>query len=309
MEDTSSAALTTSITDPSRAVTLMGILNLTTDSFYGGSRLLGGDGTMDEGTVLSKAEEHIRGGATILDIGASSSRPGSEGVDPRRQISLLIPAVKSLREHFPDVALSVDTDSAQVVEALYEHVGPFTVNDISGGNADGEMLGVVSRLSLPYIAMHMRGTPRNMADLTDYGEYHGAALGEACSDVTAALISYFTSFRDKAESLGIREWILDPGFGFAKTIRQNYDILRELPILRAHFHAQGGGYVPLLVGLSRKSMAYKLLGITPEEALPATQVLHYAALRAGADILRVHDCGEAARTVRLYRELCISPTP
>ncbi len=284
----------------------MGILNLTGDSFYEGSRLLSGDGTVKEKTLLSMAEGHIRGGATILDVGAFSSRPGSEDMSAAEQLSRLLPSLRSLKSHFPDMEISVDTTSSEVVGTLYDEIGPFTVNDISAAEMDRGMLPLVGKAHLPYIAMHMRGTPKTMSTLTDYGPWEDRAQEWGCSPVTAALVEYFRDFGKRASEAGVRNWILDPGFGFAKSIAQNYDLLRELPLLRDSVLDDGAKPYPLLVGLSRKSMAYRLLGITPSEALPATQVLHYEALRGGADILRVHDCAEATRTIAIYRQLAAS---
>ena len=171
-----------------------------------------------------------------------------------------------------------------MVVKAYDLIGPFIVNDISAGEDDPNMLPTVGRLGLEYVAMHKKGTPQTMQNLCRY------------IDVTAEVLEYFNVFADKAEKAGIKDWILDPGFGFAKTIDQNYSLLADL----GQFTALG---YRILVGVSRKSMIYKLLGITPEESLPQTQVLHLAALERGADILRVHDVAEAARTVQVYRQL------
>ena len=178
--------------------------------------------------------------------------------------------------------ISIDTFRAEIVRRAYEVIGPFLVNDISAGEMDPEMLSTVGRLGLPYVAMHMRGTPETMQSLTDY------------DDVVAEVIRYFREFEKKAADAGIREWILDPGFGFAKTIEQNYELLNRLDEVSSAFSQE------ILVGMSRKSMIYKVLGITPEEAMPATQVLNYAALERGATWLRVHDVVPAVQTARLY---------
>jgi dihydropteroate synthase len=179
----------------------------------------------------------------------------------------------------------VDTFRAEIVRRTYDTIGPFLVNDISAGELDPEMLETVGRLGLPYVAMHMRGTPETMQSLTDY------------DDVVAEVIRYFKEFSAKAQGSGIKEWILDPGFGFAKTIEQNYELLGRLGEVSAAFPQE------ILVGLSRKSMIYKVLGITPEEAMPATQVLNFAALQGGATWLRVHDVAPAVQTAKLYNRL------
>ena len=183
---------------------------------------------------------------------------------------------------WPGLRISIDTYWSSVVRNAYDVIGNFTVNDISAGEDDPEMLSTVGALGLQYVAMHKRGTPQTMQEMTDY------------ESVTDAVLEYFCRFSLKAEEAGIKDWILDPGFGFAKTIAQNYELLRNL----ADFRRFGR---PLLVGISRKSMIYKRFGITPEESLPATQVLHLHALNCGADVLRVHDVAEAARTVAIYR--------
>ena len=178
-------------------------------------------------------------------------------------------------------SISIDTFRAEIVRRTYDTIGPFLVNDISAGEMDPEMLSTVGRLGLPYVAMHMRGTPETMQSLTDY------------DDVVAEVIRYFKAFEKKAADAGIREWILDPGFGFAKTVEQNYELLGRLDEVKEAFSQE------ILVGLSRKSMIYKVLGITPEEAMPATQVLNFAALERGATWLRVHDVVPAVQTARI----------
>ena len=260
----------------------MGILNLTGDSFFAGSRMLGPDGTFDEGLFSARVSQMISEGADILDLGAVSTRPGAEEVSEAEEWRRLAPAIRLLRRDFPAAAFSVDTTRSGIVERVFDLAGPFIVNDISAGEDDPAMLETVARLGLRYVAMHKRGTPASMQSMTDYP-----------SGVVNAVLDYFRSFSSRAEETGVQDWILDPGFGFAKTVQQNYELLAGL----SAFTAFGK---PILVGVSRKSMIYKPLGITPEEALPATQVVQFKALEAGADILRVHDVAEAARTVQLY---------
>ncbi len=261
-------------------VKVMGIVNVTDDSFYEASRCMR-DGKLDVQEVVGRVGVMLGEGADIIDVGACSTRPGSESVDADEELRRLEQVLRAVWAAYPDVVLSVDTFRASVVErvcALAEGK-KFIVNDISAGEDDPEMLPLVGKLGLQYIAMHKRGKPSEMQGLCDYG------------DVVEDVLQYFKEFGEKAERFGIRDWILDPGFGFAKTLEQNYELLKEL----RRFVALGR---PVLVGVSRKSMIYRLHGITPEESLAQTQVLHYEALRAGAAILRVHDVAEAVRTVK-----------
>lgn len=267
-----------------RPVTLMGIVNLTNDSFFAGSRTLGPEGLPDESALCSRVEKLLSEGADILDLGAVSTRPGAAPVLPEEEWQRLAPALLLLRTHFPEASLSVDTFRSEIVRRVYDTVGPFVVNDISAGEDDPGMLPTVASLGLRYIAMHKRGTPSTMDALTDYG-----------GDVTGALLRYFEDFSLRAEAIGIRDWILDPGFGFAKTTEQSFELLRHL----GEFRRFGR---PVLVGVSRKRMVRERLGLTPEQALEATQAVHLLALEAGADILRVHDVAAAARTVEQYRK-------
>ena len=275
----------------------MGIVNLNGDSFYAGSRASGAD-------AIARARQMWADGADVVDLGACSTRPGSTQPSLEEEWSRLEPALKTLSYTKPAPSvyeprktglsytksassvyepwISIDTFRAEIVRRAYEVIGPFLVNDISAGEMDPEMLSTVGRLGLPYVAMHMRGTPETMQSLTDY------------DDVVAEVIRYFREFEKKAADAGIREWILDPGFGFAKTIGQNYELLNRLDEVSSAFSQE------ILVGMSRKSMIYKVLGITPEEAMPATQVLNYAALERGATWLRVHDVVPAVQTARLY---------
>jgi dihydropteroate synthase len=264
--------------ETNRQIDIMGIVNLTDDSYFAKSRCTSPD------QALALAARHIADGASILDVGAVSTRPGACPVSEDEEWRRLAPVLETLRREFPAVRISVDTTSASVVEKAYGLIGDFIVNDISAGEDDRMMLQTAGRLGLTYIAMHKRGNPRTMQQLTDYG------------DVVADVRLYFEQFASKAKENGIRDWILDPGFGFAKTLEQNYALLRSLGGFR---NIDGGR--KLLVGISRKSMIYKALEISPEAALPATQVVHLRALENGADILRVHDVAEAARTLSLYR--------
>ncbi len=263
-----------------RQIDIMGIVNLTDDSFFSDSRCTTVEASLD------LVARHVAAGADILDIGACSSRPGSLPVGPDEEWRRLEPALEAIRDKFPSARISIDTCWSEIVRKAHDLIGDFIVNDISAGEDDPLMLSTVGRLGLTYIAMHKRGDSMNMQSLTGY------------SDVTEDVASYFREFSLKAETNGIKDWIIDPGFGFAKTIEQNYELLSGLGQFKEAF-----GDRRLLVGVSRKSMIYKTLGITPEEALPATQALHMAALSHGADILRVHDVAEAVQVVRLYRKL------
>ncbi len=266
----------------SRDVRIMGIVNLTDDSFFAESRNLGPDGRLDAGSFERKVRKMIDEGADILDLGACSTRPGSESVSEDVEWQRLEPALRILASEYSGFNVSIDTFRPRIAEKAFDIIGPFTVNDVSGGCE--RMWETAGRLSLPYVAMHTRGTPMNMQSLTDY------------EDVTKAVHDFFEEFTGKAGRHGIKEWILDPGFGFAKTVEQNWQLLREMPAFRDFG-------VPVLAGVSRKSFIYKPLGITPETALEATQVANFIALQGGADILRVHDVASAVRTLKMYRLL------
>lgn len=261
-----------------RQIDIMGIINVNDDSYFSQSRCPSVE------QALSLAARYVREGAAILDIGACSTRPGSLPVGADVEWERLKPVLKAVRESFPDVRISVDTYWADVVRKTYDLIGDFIVNDISAGEDDPAMLPVVGSLGLEYVAMHKRGNPMTMQDLTQY------------EDVVGEVAGYFDAFALKAGECGIARWILDPGFGFAKTVEQNFEMLRRL----GEFVRPGKR---VLVGISRKSFIYKTLGSTPEDSLPATQALHLQALLNGADILRVHDVAEAMQVVAMYRHL------
>ena len=261
-----------------RHIDIMGIVNLTDDSYFATSRCAGVD------SALSRVSSLILEGATIIDFGACSTRPGAVPVGSEEEWRRLSPVLKEVREAFPNVRISIDTWWSDVVSKAYNLIGDFIVNDISAGEDDSKMLPLVGCLGLTYIAMHKRGTSQTMQGLTDY------------KDVLEDVVTYFRDFSQKAELYGVNDWIIDPGFGFAKDIAQNYELLSGLDRFSSLER-------PVLVGVSRKSMIYKYFNISPEDSLPATQVLHYRALQSGADILRVHDVAEAVRTIELYRLL------
>lgn len=250
-----------------------GILNFTNDSFYAESRI------QDTASLLCKAEKMVEDGASILDLGAVSTRPGVKAISGNDELNILLPALKALRTHFPDILISVDTFRSDVARAAADE-GADIINDISGGTLDEDMFNVVSDLKIPYILMHIRGNPENMQTLTDYSNL--------LNDVNFFLAQQI----HKAQTAGIRDIIIDPGFGFGKTVEQNFELLDKFELLQIHNK-------PLLVGLSRKSMIYKTLKSSPVEALTGTIALNTLALMKGADILRVHDVKEAFEVVSL----------
>ena len=256
---------------------IMGIVNLTEDSFYAGSRTSVAD-------VTDRARQMWADGADVVDLGACSTRPGAIQPSLEEEWARLEPALLQIAELDSPSGISIDTYRAEIVRRAYALIGPFMVNDISAGTLDPEMLDLVGRLGLPYVAMHMRGTPQTMQEHTSY------------TDVVSEVKTFFQAFSHKAESAGIRDWLLDPGFGFAKTLEQNYELLGRLEELQELER-------PILAGVSRKSMIYKLLDITPEASLAATQVVQFAALEHGATWLRVHDVPEAVQTARVYQML------
>ena len=270
--------------DKDRNIDIMGIVNLTDDSYFSESRCAGIDAALARIALL------LDEGADIIDIGACSTRPGSVPVGEEQEWIRLEPVLREINSTFPGIRVSIDTYWASVVRNAYDLIGDFIVNDISAGEDDPEMLSLVGRLGLKYIAMHKRGDSLTMQGMTDY------------QDVTAEVAGYFRDFARIAAEKGISDWVLDPGFGFAKNIDQNYTLLRELSRLKEILSADGIS-PDILVGVSRKSMIYKHFNILPQDSLPATQVLHLAALQNGADILRVHDVAETVRTVALYKLL------
>ncbi|MCM0041143.1 MAG: dihydropteroate synthase [Algoriphagus sp.] len=257
---------------------VMGILNLTPDSFFEGSRV-----PKDKKSVLAEAEKKIKEGADFLDLGGYSTRPGAVDISIEEEIARVIPAITEIKKKFPDTLLSIDTFRSQVAKAAFE-AGAELVNDISAGNLDSEMLPLVAKLGVPYIAMHLKGTPQTMQQETNY------------SDLVPDMLAYFSEKIKQISKLGIKDVIIDPGFGFAKTREQNFELLRNL----SSFKRLG---LPILVGVSRKSMIYKTLEISANEALNGTTALNMFALLQGADILRVHDVKEAKETIELAAQL------
>ena len=253
---------------------VMGIINVTPDSFYSGSRVV------DEQTLINRVQTMIADGADVIDVGACSTRPGSESVDARGEMERLEWALTAIRRVAPDVILSIDTFRAEVAQRCVEEWGADMINDISGGMIDDRMFGTVARLHVPYVLMHMRGTPETMSSLTDY------------DDVTAEVLEWMARRIDELRQLGVADVIADPGFGFAKTLEQNYELLARL-------NAFSALDAPLLVGVSRKRMIYTPLGCDADEALNGTTVINTIALLQGAHILRVHDVRAAVEAVKL----------
>ena len=272
-----------------RKIEVMGIVNITDDSYFAESRCLDGQ-NVDK--AVERTGRLLEEGADIIDIGACSTRPGALQIGPDEEWRRLEPVLRALSGEFPSARISIDTYWSSVVERAYGLIGSFTVNDISAGEDDPKMLPLVGKLGLPYIAMHKKGTPGTMQSLCSYPPSHREGL----SDVSCAVSDYFDAFALRAKEYGITDWVMDPGFGFAKDLEQNWTLMREMDKILKPGHKT-------LVGVSRKSMIYRMFGITPEESLPATQALHMAALDKGADILRVHDVAEAVRTVRIWSKL------
>lgn len=258
---------------------VMAILNVTDDSFYAGSR------NMEERAISERVVQAIEEGATIIDVGGYSTRSGAKDISLEEEWQRVERGLKCIRDISEDIAISVDTFRSVVVERAVALVGDIIVNDISAGEADTRMVDVVAHHKLPYIAMHMRGTPQTMQSMTQYEE-----------GICESVCRYFTQRVEYLRQRGVNDIILDPGFGFAKSVEQNFELLGGLSSLSAL------GY-PVLAGLSRKSMIYRALDITPEESLAGTVALNWEALRQGASILRVHDVREARQVIELYNRV------
>ena len=256
---------------------VMGIVNVTPDSFYPGSRY------QKEKSIVHVVEKMIQDGVFILDLGAYSTRPGAEPVGAAEEIERLSSALEIIVKRFPDLSVSVDTFRAQVARHVVREFGVGMINDVSGGTLDAEMFETIADLQVAYVLMHMRGTPQNMQTHTEY------------ENITSEVLGFLQKRIAQLHLLGVNDVIADPGFGFAKTAEQNFRLLREMHYLKEL-------NVPLLVGISRKSMIYKTLGIEASEALNGTTALNMLALLNGAAILRVHDVKEAVETVKLFSQ-------
>ena len=257
---------------------VMGILNVTPDSFYAGSRM------QTEADIAARAWQILDEGASIIDIGAYSSRPGAEHISSDEEMARLRTALEILNRNHPDAVISVDTFRADVAERCVTEYGVAIINDISAGEMDNRMFGTVARLGVPYVMMHMQGTPQTMQKETHY------------DNLLKDVFVYFARKVQQLRDLGAKDLVLDPGFGFSKTLEHNYELmayLEEFSIFE----------LPLLVGVSRKSMIYRLLGIHVEEALNGTTVLNTVALMKGADILRVHDVRQAVEAVKIRNKI------
>lgn len=256
---------------------VMGILNVTPDSFYVGSR------SEEDTMIIARLQKMMNEGADIIDIGAYSSRPQAENISSKEEMRRLDKGLSIIRRFYPEAIVSVDTFRADVARWCVEEYSVAIINDISAGELDEKMFSTVALLGVPYIMMHMRGTPQTMMSHTAY------------NNLIAEILRYFAQKIDRLTLMGAKDLIIDPGFGFSKTLKNNYLLMNRL----ADFNVFG---LPLLVGVSRKSMIYKLLETTPEESLNGTVVLNTLALLSGADILRVHDVREAVETVKIVSE-------
>ncbi|MDE5759728.1 MAG: dihydropteroate synthase [Bacteroides sp.] len=257
---------------------VMGILNVTPDSFYAGSRM------QTEVEIARRVEQIVTEGAGIIDIGAYSSRPNADNVSAREEMERVRTGLSVLRRVKPDAVVSVDTFRADVARMCVEEYGVAIINDIAAGEMDEEMFRTVAELNVPYIMMHMQGTPQDMQQHPHY------------DNLLKEVFQYFARKVQQLRDLGVKDIILDPGFGFGKTLEHNYELLNHLEEFRIF-------ELPLLVGVSRKSMIYRLLGTTPQESLNGTTVIDTICLLKGADILRVHDVKEAVETIRIVEAM------
>ena len=257
---------------------VMGIVNVTPDSFYKGSR------TQSEKEIVERVQQIVEQGGTIIDIGGQSTSPTSTLHTAKEELERIAPALSIIQREFPDAILSIDTFYSEVARASVEKYGVAIINDISGGQIDENMFPTVANLNVPYILMHMRGTPQTMQQYTKY------------DNLIQDIIYYFSEKIAQLNLLGVNDIIVDPGFGFSKTLDQNFELMAHLK----YFHIFE---TPMLVGISRKSMAYKTLGLNAEESLNATTVLNTYAIQSGAKILRVHDVKEAVECVKLTSKL------
>lgn len=259
---------------------VMGILNLTPDSFFDGGQYI------DTDSILKRAKQIVAEGADIIDLGAYSTRPGAEDIDVEEEWRRMQPALTCIRKELPNICLSIDTFRSELVRRVVNEFGACIVNDISGGTLDDKMFETVAELQVPYIMMHIKGTPQSMQSQTDY------------NDLMGELLNFFNGRLKQLNDLGAKNIIIDPGFGFAKTLEHNYEIMAKL-------HDFSSLECPLLIGVSRKSMIYKLLGGEAKDSLNGTTALNMIALMGGANILRVHDVKEAAECVKIYNKMQI----
>lgn len=257
---------------------VMGILNVTPDSFYSGSR------AFSEEVIKKRVKQIVDEGADMIDIGGYSSRPNAEDISPEEEYERLALGLKIIKDVAPDIIVSVDSFRASVIENCHKNFGIDIVNDIAAGELDPEMIPTVGRLKLPYIMMHMRGNPVTMMQLTDY------------DDLTSDILKYFSKKIKEATDAGICDIIIDPGFGFSKDLEQNYELLKNLNCFKSL-------ELPLLVGVSRKSMIFKLFGYTPAESLNGTTVINTISMLSGASIIRVHDVKQAVEAATIINKI------
>jgi dihydropteroate synthase len=257
---------------------IMGILNLTPDSFFDGGKY-----ALSEAVAINRVKEMVAQGADIIDIGAASSRPGATIIDPQEEQERLLPFLSAIRKALPEIWISVDTYHSTTARMCLE-AGVDLINDISGGNIDANLYKVLGEFKVPYILMHMKGVPGNMQTSPQY------------ENLMAEMSEFFKTKIKELQASGVEQVILDPGFGFGKSLEHNYTVLKNLGQFRTEFN------LPLMVGISRKSMINKVIGTKPEDALNGTTALHMIALLNGAEILRVHDVKEAKQTIQLYQQ-------
>jgi len=257
---------------------VMGIINMTPDSFYDGGNI------KDEKTLLASVEKMINDGASIIDVGAVSTRPGAQIISTKIELGRLLPAVQAIRNSFPKIPISIDTFRSWVAVRVIDEIGPVIVNDISGGTLDSKMFETIGKIRVPYILSHIQGTPRNMQEDPTY------------EDIIRDISGYFSERVKRLTKLGVLDVIIDPGFGFGKKTEHNYELLNRLDSFKVF-------QLPVMVGMSRKSMIWKALGVKPEQALNGTTVANTLALMGGADILRVHDVKEAVEVIQIVNEI------
>lgn len=257
---------------------VMGIVNVTPDSFFDGGKM------EDESVMLAAVENMIKNGVSIIDVGAVSTRPGAQLISTKIELGRLLPAVQAIRKNFPDIPISIDTFRSWVAVRVIDEIGPIIVNDISGGSLDSKMFETIGKLKMPYILSHIQGTPHNMQENPQY------------EDIIKDISNYFSERVKRLTKLGVTDVIIDPGFGFGKNVEHNFELLNRLDSFKVF-------QLPVMVGLSRKSMICKALETTPENALNGTSVANTLALMGGADILRVHDVKEAVEAVKIFCEI------
>jgi dihydropteroate synthase len=257
---------------------VMGIVNVTPDSFYDGGKM------EDEKVLLTAVEKMINDGARVLDIGAVSTQPGAQVVSTKVELGRLLPVVQAIRNSFPKIPISIDTFRSWVAVRVIDEIGPIIVNDVSGGTLDSKMFETIGKMRVPYILSHIQGTPKTMQDNPQY------------DDLIKDISTYFGEKVKKLTKFGVLDIIIDPGFGFGKTVEHNFELLNCLDSFKVF-------QLPVMVGISRKSMIWKALENSPEEALNGTTVANTLALMGGADILRVHDAKEAVEAVKIFCEI------